>query len=80
MKPKYGNHPGPKKNVLIVDKDYESKAHAKYDHSGIKVVRGYCSLGGFIGHLKGCFRDAIKERVPFQNAEAISTTHHEYKL
>ena len=65
MKPKYGYHPGPKKNVLIVDKDYESKAHAKYDHSGIKVVRGYCSLCGFIGHLEGCYQRCYQREGTF---------------
>ena len=47
MGPKYGYHPEPNKTVSIVDKAYDSEAHAKFDHLGVKVVRGHRFLGGF---------------------------------
>ena len=31
--------------MLIVDKEYDSEAHAKFDHLGVKVVRGHHILG-----------------------------------
>ena len=47
----YGYYPEPK-TVLIVDKEYDSEAHAKFDHLGVKVVRGHHFLGGFIGDFE----------------------------
>ena len=52
MGPKYGYYPKPKKTILIVDKEYNSEAHAQFDHLGVRVVRGHHFLGGFIGGLE----------------------------
>ena len=52
MGPKYGYYPELKKTVLIVDKEYDSEAHAKFDHLGVKVERGHRFLGGFIGDVE----------------------------
>ena len=38
--------------MLIVDKEFYSEAHEKFDHLGVKVVRGHRFLGGFIGDLE----------------------------
>ena len=52
MGPRYGYYPEPKKTVLIVDKEFDSEAHKKFDHLGVKVVRGHRFLDGFIGDLE----------------------------
>ena len=48
----YGYYPEPKKTVLIVDKEFDSEAHQKFDHLVVRVVRGHHVLGGFIGDLE----------------------------
>ena len=47
--PSYGYYPEPKKTVIVVDIKDEESANACFHNSGIKVVNGYCFLGGFIG-------------------------------
>ena len=47
--PKYGYHPEPEKCILIVDAEHEAEANSMFQDLGIKVVKGYRFLGGFIG-------------------------------
>ena len=32
-------NPEPKKTMLIVDKEFDSEAHEKFDHLGVRVIR-----------------------------------------
>ena len=65
---KYGYYPEPKKTMLIVDKEYDSEAHAKFDHLGVKVVRGHRFVGGFIGDIEATnqfVEDKVKDWTNF---------------
>ena len=47
--PYYGYYPEPKKTFVMVDENDVDAASACFHDLGIKVVRGHCFLGGFIG-------------------------------
>eukprot|EP00731_Ephydatia_muelleri_P014458 Em0008g178a len=51
--PAYGYYPEPQKTVVVVDEVDEAEANACFSDSGVKVVRGQCYLGGFIGDPEG---------------------------
>ena len=44
--PKYGYYP---ECIIIVDGNHEAEARSAFEHLGVKVVKGYRFLGGFIG-------------------------------
>ena len=62
MGPKYVYYPEPKKTVLVVDKEYDSEAHAKFDHLGDNIFRGHRFLGGFIGNVEAT-NQFVEDRV-----------------
>ena len=51
--PKYGYYPEVilevDKCIVIVDSNHETDARSAFEHLGVKVVKGYRLLGGFIG-------------------------------
>ena len=49
--PKYGYYPEVDKCIVIhvVDSNHETEARSAFEHLGVKVVKGYRFLGGFIG-------------------------------
>ncbi|KAL5506022.1 hypothetical protein EMCRGX_G007585 [Ephydatia muelleri] len=51
--PAYGYYPEPQKTVVVVDEVDEAEANACFGDIGVKVSRGQCYLGGFIGDPEG---------------------------
>ena len=49
--PKYGYYSEVDKCIVIhvVDSNHETEARSAFEHLGVKVVKGYRFLGGFIG-------------------------------
>ena len=50
--PKYGYHPKLEKCILIVVAEHEAEAKSMFQDLGIKVVKGYRFLGGFMEIVK----------------------------
>ena len=46
--PKYGYYPEVDKCIVIVNSNHETKARSAFEHLGVKVVKGYRFLGGFL--------------------------------
>ena len=56
--PKYGYYPEVDKCIVIVDNNHEAESRSAFKHLGVKVVKGYCFLGGFIGdHDSFCIEE-----------------------
>ena len=65
MGPRYGYYPQPKKTGLIVDKEFDSEAHEKFDHLGVRVVRGHCFFGWFYWAINQFVQGKVKEWTNF---------------
>ena len=51
--PAFGYFPEPTKSFIVVGEQFMTKAKALFHDLGVRVVTGYCYLGGFIGDLQG---------------------------
>ena len=54
--------------MLIVDKEFDSDAHGKFDHLVVRVVRGHRFWGSIIGDLEAInqfFQGKVKEWTNF---------------
>ena len=74
--PKYGYYPEVilevDKCIVIVDSNHETDARSAFEHLGVKVVKGYRLLGGFIGN-----HDSTKA---FMQNKIMELTNSVFKL